>query len=1730
MSALPVSAPMRAFSPSLFQSKISLETNQDVAPTHAVGTSSHRVYNFEVREHHNYVADGVRVHNESVLSFLTPEEWAGIDWSTLRDLDDNNELDYVEIVTERNGYKAGTTRYKVENENGEEVLKIIETYTDKHGRLVQVEIVRSGDKVIKQPPVILTGAQFGENVGTLITPFLTTAIMGDDATPFEQIATNTILGTFVENIFEFAGGQIHSQIAMPDDDVDVGGSTVGVVSHTFKDIAGDLVSNAADYTGAQLTGWIMAEVFGGMIGDGIGDELFTRMAGEGINYIVDEAFETFLVDVWGVDETNKIFGGALEDLKGLDDFDFKEVFSIGAIGTQALSIGFRRLLPEIETVEGQLASGLTTLALNTFFSGVLSSINGAISTALNLGNFAAQATFATQALAAINPVVAIVSVIVGRIFDQLFEKNPEAFTNVVFNKDTGLFEVGTSWSDDGGNLETGQRMAESYVEFMNGVITQSQSQSNNFAELGDELRLVFGHYEDLIQNGSSRNFEALDVAMQSRVVDTVQKLEINDGDLKFIDVIDAAKIDADFVDDIVHFGSYSYWKKFLGIKVKKKWVYTEVNPEATLGTTNEELQQLVEDWPAGSQDDIASSVLEALNGIYSDLQLTAVSDAAMVARITDRLSSSSRNKNLLLPSKDAAVDELGDALYLRAMMLRVEQEGFNFSSKDELVQAVADSGISVLTDQELYSQLQYNMQIAQEYEQYLADQVAYDAAIAAAGPNSAYAQGWAVTFLEAERLGLMRDYQASGDEISNRFVASSGDDHITGNENNDTVYGYSGNDTLFGNTGDDSLVGGLGDDSLDGGLGSDRLFGGAGSDMLSGGEGNDHLIAGLGDDTLLGGSGENHYAIDAVGDNQIEDQGTGGSSFHLFGVTKDQVTFSDVDGAKVLTWETQDGREGSASIVGWDNFIAIGYGGTSSFGDVTRDGNGMLVFTGDDTEGDVISVGGLWNGRYSIQGGTGNDTLVSAAAAEGGGWNYMSGQAGNDTYIYYASAGDVRVTANGEGANEGQDVFRFADVNLAEVTFSLVDSGTAADGEFLQAAFTDEGGTEHKIQWANKGEQINSFEFADGSHFAQVEFGSGGRLLLDGSENVDVIYSPNEANSYYLRGYAGNDTLVANTDAPGTQYLAGGTGDDFYRYYSAAGNVRITSWGEPIDGGVDTFRFEDLNLADVTVSLVGPEDSEYLRFTYNDVGGDTHTVDFANKGKQINRLEFADGSSLNSVAITPTGEIEFKGTAKEDIINSGSGDDIIFGGAGSDSIHGGAGNDIIYSGENTGGNFENADDWSPDNTWSFWDRQKWVSGDFDGDGLGDLAAVYGNSGGGLTMRAYLSEGNEFASVDNWSPDNTWGFWDSQEWLSGDFDGDGQDDLLAVYSNNNDELTLRTYVSGTNAFVNAANWSPDNTWAFWDTQKWMTGDFNGDGRDDIVAVYDNNDGGLTMRTYLSEGDGFVNANNWSPDITWAFWDSQEWMSGDFNGDGKEDLAAVYDDNDGGLTMRVYLSEDNGFASVANWTPDKTWGFWETQEWFSGDFDGDGKDDIAAVYDDNAGGLTIRAYLSSGDGFTNVGNWTPDSTWGFWSSQKWLTADFDGDGRSELVTVYDNSDGGVRMRTYLSEVNIEVLNGGSGDDSLFGGSGSDRLIGGAGNDHLTGGSGADIFVFSSGEGSDTISDFEDGIDLIEIRGQANGYAGLVVSSSASGVEIAFGNDTIVVEGVSLSKIDVEDFVFV
>jgi serralysin len=123
--------------------------------------------------------------------------------------------------------------------------------------------------------------------------------------------------------------------------------------------------------------------------------------------------------------------------------------------------------------------------------------------------------------------------------------------------------------------------------------------------------------------------------------------------------------------------------------------------------------------------------------------------------------------------------------------------------------------------------------------------------------------------------------------------------------------------------------------------------------------------------------------------------------------------------------------------------------------------------------------------------------------------------------------------------------------------------------------------------------------------------------------------------------------------------------------------------------------------------------------------------------------------------------------------------------------------------------------------------------------------------------------------------------------------------------------------------------------------------------------------------------------------------------------------------------------------------------------------------------------------------------------------------------------------------------DVIDGGTGNDSLRGGDGNDRHYGGAGrdslsgdagNDVLTGGLDADTFRFHGLWGTDRITDFENGVDRIDLRSTGLSFAALSVAQRdmdrdgrIDDVLIQGNGQSIVLLNEKVSGIGASDFLF-
>ena len=119
---------------------------------------------------------------------------------------------------------------------------------------------------------------------------------------------------------------------------------------------------------------------------------------------------------------------------------------------------------------------------------------------------------------------------------------------------------------------------------------------------------------------------------------------------------------------------------------------------------------------------------------------------------------------------------------------------------------------------------------------------------------------------------------------------------------------------------------------------------------------------------------------------------------------------------------------------------------------------------------------------------------------------------------------------------------------------------------------------------------------------------------------------------------------------------------------------------------------------------------------------------------------------------------------------------------------------------------------------------------------------------------------------------------------------------------------------------------------------------------------------------------------------------------------------------------------------------------------------GADNIITITDSS------HALVSGGDGNDRIRGGLGNDT-------------INGDSGNDIIFGYDGDDrlnGGMGNDSIHGGNGNDTLWGESGNDRLNGGDGNDVLFGGQGTDYLVGGKGADTYVFSLGEGKDTIID--------------------------------------------------------
>lgn len=223
---------------------------------------------------------------------------------------------------------------------------------------------------------------------------------------------------------------------------------------------------------------------------------------------------------------------------------------------------------------------------------------------------------------------------------------------------------------------------------------------------------------------------------------------------------------------------------------------------------------------------------------------------------------------------------------------------------------------------------------------------------------------------------------------------------------------------------------------------------------------------------------------------------------------------------------------------------------------------------------------------------------------------------------------------------------------------------------------------------------------------------------------------------------------------------------------------------------------------------------------------------------------------------------------------------------------------------------------------------------------------------------------------------------------GDFNGDGREDLV-VQGYSNSTIIYQLYLSDQNGTYHAPITLPASVDAI--------GDFNHDGRLDF-ASYRDDSGNIDV--FLGNGNGTFQS---AKVVTAAPHGMQSLVAADMNHDSKTDLVTVSNTTTASgptVIMQLWISNGNGAFTKGQTIYPLNQQTVQLSYGISGDFDGDGNPDIALVY--SAGSpTTVQIWYCDGAGHL-ASPYTITDPDGY-DDGATIAADVNNDGRSDLVSV-------------------------------------------------------------------------------------------------------------------------------
>lgn len=295
-----------------------------------------------------------------------------------------------------------------------------------------------------------------------------------------------------------------------------------------------------------------------------------------------------------------------------------------------------------------------------------------------------------------------------------------------------------------------------------------------------------------------------------------------------------------------------------------------------------------------------------------------------------------------------------------------------------------------------------------------------------------------------------------------------------------------------------------------------------------------------------------------------------------------------------------------------------------------------------------------------------------------------------------------------------------------------------------------------------------------------------------------------------------------------------------------------------------------------------------------------------------------------------------------------------------------------------------------------------TSGDINGDGIEEIFTAINYDDFCIILRSEMGD----------EPYLSRPIYRSTYWRVGgltvnDFDGNGTDELIVGF---NDPIGNSRIYKGN------GNWSVTNLGFMsahtgWKVSAMTSGNYDGssDGKNEIFVGFVSTSSSSYYDTEIWKGDGEYSATNYNRTSGHIGWSISALTSGDYDGNGKDDILVGFNALPSSTGFDAEVWRGNGVTSATNYGKIYYNNWWHVGALTSGDYDNDGKDEVFVGFN-RITQLPIgdKTQVWKGNGLTSVGNYGKKYDSQVYNTGQLISAKFSPTAASQLISLtYDDT---------------------------------------------------------------------------------------------------------------------------